>query len=122
LTFWERAGTLSLEKEEGAMFARILRSWLKVDKIAEAARTFQEGVIPLCREQPGFGGGFYMSDPKTGESVAITFWESQEAMLANERSHFFQEQVAKFIPFYLKPPVREAYEIILQEEPDRAKS
>ncbi len=98
------------------MFARILRSRLKLDKIDEATKTFREDVIPLCREQEGFKGGYFMSDPKTGESVAITFWESQEAMLANEQSHFFQQQVAKFIPFYVKPPVREAYEVILEEE------
>ncbi|MFZ2053531.1 MAG: antibiotic biosynthesis monooxygenase [Candidatus Aminicenantales bacterium] len=104
------------------MFARILRSRLKIDKIDEASRTFREGVIPLCREQRGFKGGYILSDPKTGESVAITFWESREAMLANEQSHFFQEQVAKFIPFYAKPPVREAYEVTLQEEAETAKS
>ncbi len=98
------------------MFARILRSRLKLDKIEEATKTFRENVIPLCREQEGFKGGYFMSDPKTGESVAITFWESREAMLANEQSHFFQQQVAKFIPFYVKPPVREAYEVILEEE------
>ncbi|HUU38897.1 MAG TPA: antibiotic biosynthesis monooxygenase [Candidatus Desulfaltia sp.] len=103
------------------MFARILRSRLKIDKIDEATRTFREGVIPLCREQRGFKGGYFLSDPKTGESVAITFWESREAMLANEQSHFFQEQVAKFIPFYTKPPVREAYEVILQEEAETPK-
>jgi heme-degrading monooxygenase HmoA len=104
------------------MFARILRSHLKTDKIDEAARTFREGVLPLCRKQRGFNGGYWLSDPNTGESVAITFWESREAMLANEQSHFFQEQVAKFITFYTKPPVREAYEVILREEAEPPKS
>ena len=98
------------------MFARILRSQLKVDKITDATRTFKEIVIPLCRKQQGFKGGYYMSDPKTGESVAMTIWESEEAMLANEASHFFQEQVARFIPFYAKPPIREAFEVTIREE------
>jgi heme-degrading monooxygenase HmoA len=98
------------------MFARILRSQLKIDRIVEATKTFREEVIPLCRRQRGFRGGYFMGDPKTGESVAITLWESREAMLENERSHFFQEQVTKFIPFYADPPVREAYEVILEEE------
>ena len=103
------------------MFARILRSRLKIDKIDDATRTFREDVLPLCREQQGFKGGYFMSDPKTGESVAITLWESREAMLANEQSHFFGEQVAKFIPFYTKPPVREAYEVILEAEAETPK-
>jgi heme-degrading monooxygenase HmoA len=98
------------------MFARVLRSQLKIDKIAEATRTFREVVLPLCRKQRGFKGGYYMSDPKTGEYVAITLWESEDDMLANEASHFFQEQVARFIPFYAKPPIREAFEVTIREE------
>jgi heme-degrading monooxygenase HmoA len=84
---------------------------LKVDKIAEATRVFRDTVVPLCRKQPGFRGGYYMSDPKTGESIAMTFWEREEDMLATEASRFFQEQVARFVPFYAKPPIREAFEV-----------
>ncbi|MGB7294818.1 MAG: antibiotic biosynthesis monooxygenase [Candidatus Aminicenantales bacterium] len=98
------------------MFARVLRSRMKIDKMDDAARTFEEDVIPLCRKQRGFEGGYFMGDPKTGESITITFWESREAMIATEQSRFFQEQVAKFIPFYTKPPVREIYDVILKEE------
>ena len=100
------------------MFARVLKSRLKIDKIAEATQIFQEIVIPLCREQKGFRGAFYMSDPKTGESMALTFWEGREAMLATEESRFFQEQVARFVPFYTQPPIREAYEVAIREEVD----
>ncbi len=103
------------------MFARILRSRLKIERIGDAIRTFEEGVLPLCREQHGFEGGYFLADPKTGESVAITFWKNREAMLQTEQSHFFQEQVAKFIPFYIKPPVREAYEVTVQEKAGKTK-
>jgi len=98
------------------MFARVLRSQLKIDKIAEATRTFKEIVVPMCRKQRGFKGGYFMSDSKTGESVAVTLWMNEEDMLANEASHFFQEQVARFIPFYAKPPIREAFEVTIREE------
>jgi heme-degrading monooxygenase HmoA len=98
------------------MFARVLRSQMKIDKIAEATRTFKEIVVPMCRKQRGFKGGYFMSDPKTGESVAVTLWMNEEDMLANEASHFFQEQVARFIPFYAKPPIREAFEVTIREE------
>jgi len=93
------------------MFARVLKMQLRVDKIPEATRIFRETVIPLCWKQRGFKGGYYMSDPKTGGSLALTLWERKEDMLATEASHFFQEQVARFIPFYAKPPIREAFEV-----------
>jgi heme-degrading monooxygenase HmoA len=102
---------LTLKEEKGAMFARVLKMRLRVDKIAEATRIFRGTVIPLCRKQPGFRGGYYMSDPKTGESIALTFWERKDDMLATEASRFFQEQVARFVPFFAKPPIREAFEV-----------
>jgi heme-degrading monooxygenase HmoA len=98
------------------MFARILKSQLKVDKIAEATRTFKQIVIPLCRKQRGFKGGYYMSDSKTGATVAMTLWESEDDMLATEANRFFQDQVALFIPFYAQPPIREAYEVTIRTE------
>jgi heme-degrading monooxygenase HmoA len=98
------------------MFVRILRSHLRIDKIAAATELFKKSVVPLCRKQSGFKGAYYMSNPKTGENLAMTFWESEEAIKATEESRFFQEQVARFVPFYAEPPVREAYAVILREE------
>jgi heme-degrading monooxygenase HmoA len=97
------------------MFVRVLRIQIKVDKIDKAAELFKKGVIPLCKKQAGFKGAYFMTDPKTGEGVVLTLWEHEKAMLANEESRFFQEQVAKFVDFYTKPPIRETYEVALTE-------
>ena len=97
------------------MFARVLRSRFRAGKVDQAVELFEKNVLPQCRKQPGFKGAYFLDDRGTGESVAITFWESEEAMLASERNQFFQQQVAKFIPYYEGSPVREAYEVILKE-------
>lgn len=98
------------------MFARVLRSHLRAGKVGQATELFEKSVLPQCRKQPGFKGAYFLTDPRTGESVAITLWTSEEAMLASEKNRFFQQQVAKFIPFYDISPVREAYEVILKAE------
>jgi len=98
------------------MFARVLRMQIKIDKIDEAAKLFKKGVIPLCQKQEGFEGAYDMTDPKTGESVAITLWTNERALLASEENRFFQEQVAKFVEFFAIPPIREAYEVALKAE------
>jgi hypothetical protein len=36
-------------------------------------------------------------------------------MLATESSHFFQEQLVKFMTFFKAPPIREAYEVVVQD-------
>jgi heme-degrading monooxygenase HmoA len=97
------------------MFARLLKIYINVDRIDEAKRLFKKNVVPLCKKQKGFKGAYFMTDPKTGEGMVMTLWESEEAMLANEQSHFFQEQVAKFLPFYTKAPIREAYEVAVKD-------
>jgi heme-degrading monooxygenase HmoA len=102
------------------MFARILRMQLKKDKITEAANLFKKNVLPLCKKQAGFEGAFYLTNPKTGEGMAITFWKTEEFLLASEENRFFQEQVAKFVGFFTIAPVREAYEVLLKKEPETA--
>ncbi len=97
------------------MFARLLRMQLKMDRIDEAANLFYKNVLPLCRKQKGFKGAYFMVDQKSGDGLVMTLWTSEKAMLANEQNHFFIEQVTKFIGFYAKPPIREAYEVALSD-------
>ncbi len=97
------------------MFARLLRITTKIERIDEAAKLFEESVIPLLKNQKGYKGAYFMTDRKTGVSVAITLWENEEDMLATESSHFFQEQLVKFMTFFTAPPIREAFEVIVQD-------
>ena len=71
------------------MFARLLRIQTKIERIDEAAKLFKESVIPLCKNQKGYKGAYFLTDRKTGISIPMTLWESEEDMLATESSHFF---------------------------------
>jgi heme-degrading monooxygenase HmoA len=97
------------------MFARLLRIKTKIERIDEAGKLFEERVIPLLNNQKGYKGAYFLSDRKTGVSIPITLWENEEDMLATESSHFFQEQLVKFMTFFKAPPIREAYEVIVQD-------
>ncbi len=97
------------------MFARVLRIKIKIERIDEAAKLFEESVIPLLKNQKGYKGAYFLTDRKTGVNIPITLWESEEDMLATESSHFFQEQLVKFMTFFKAPPIREAYEVIVQD-------
>ncbi len=96
-----------------AQYARILRMHLKLDCIDQAKKIFEESVIPLCKNQKGYRGAYFLADRKSGMCIPITLWESEEDMLETERSAFFQEQIIKFMPFFKSPPIREGYEIVL---------
>jgi heme-degrading monooxygenase HmoA len=88
---------------------------LLVDRIQEVEDLFNKEIIPLCKKQDGFQGIYLLKDTATGNCVVMTFWESEDAMLASERSHFFQEQVAKMLKFYKAVPVRETYELAVDD-------
>jgi heme-degrading monooxygenase HmoA len=95
------------------MFARTLRIQIAPDQIDAAAMLFEESVVPLCKSQKGFVGAEMLADRNTGSGVLITIWKSEQDLLANERSRFFQEQVAKFIGYFTAPPIRESFEVVM---------
>ena len=97
------------------MFARLLRLQIKIGRIDEAIKLFEDSVIPLCKNQKGYKGAHFLTDRKTGTCIPITLWESEEDMLATESSHFFQEQLVKFMGLFKAPPIRETFEVIIQD-------
>ena len=54
--------------------------------------------------------------------LVLTFWESDEAARASRMSGFYQQQVEKFsdVVFYRHEPGREAYNVVVAEEPQGA--
>jgi len=97
------------------MHARLLIIQLKVEQIDEASMLFEESVIPLCKDKKGYKGAYFLTDRKTGKCIMMTQWESEEDMLATEQSRFFQEQVIKFMSFFKSDPIREAYEVVIED-------
>lgn len=93
------------------MFARLTRARIKVDRIDEFIRLYEESVIPAAKSQKGYSGAYLLVDRQSGEAICITLWESEKDALANEESRYYLEQVAKFVNFYARPPIREGYEV-----------
>ena len=97
------------------MYVRLLIIHTEIKRIDEAAMLFEESVIPLCKDKKGYKGASFLADRKTGKCILTTQWESEEQMRATEQSRFFQEQVVKFMCFFKSDPIREAYEVVIQD-------
>ena len=65
------------------MHARLTRFEGAPDRIDDAVRQTEEVFVPRLREIEGFGGIVSLADRSTGTVVAITYWESEEAMRAS---------------------------------------
>ena len=95
------------------MFARLTIVQTKADKMDEAVKVSKESVVPAAKSQKGFVGARLLTEPN-GKGVFITFWDTEEDAIANEKSGYYQEQLAKFKDLFAAPPVHEGYEVSLQ--------
>ncbi len=98
------------------MYARVTSAQIDPKNIEKFTKIYTESVVPSAKKQKGFVGISLMFNPDTGDGLSIGYWESEEDAIATEKSLFYQEQVAKFIPFYVKHPIRDGYEVLVQEK------
>jgi heme-degrading monooxygenase HmoA len=96
---------------EVAMFARVTVIQGRTETMDQATKIFNESVIPAAKQQKGFKGALFMSDPVTGKGMSITMWDSEEDLKAGESSGYFKEQIAKFAPLLAGPPTRDVYAV-----------
>jgi heme-degrading monooxygenase HmoA len=96
------------------MFARLTIVQVKVDKLDETRKIFEESVIPAAKSQKGYRGGYLLTDRKTGKGISIGLWDTEKDAIANEKSGYYQEQLNKFKGLFTAPPVREGYEVSLK--------
>ena len=97
------------------MFARVTTFHVKMHRLEHAVRLYEESVLPAAREQKGYCGASLMTNPKTGKCLVITYWNREEDAVANERSLYYQEQLIKYVRIFLASPVRDGYELMVQD-------
>jgi heme-degrading monooxygenase HmoA len=96
------------------MYARMTTAETKVDWMDKFIKIYEESVVPAAKSQKGYCGAYFLVDRKTGKLVSITLWDCEEDALANEKSHYYQEQLIKIMNILTKPPIREGYEVVVQ--------
>ena len=96
------------------MFARFTIVQMKLDKMDEAIKLYEDSVVSGAKLQKGFCGIYLFTDRKTGKGYSISLWDSEEDAVANEQSGYYKEQVGRFAEFFAGPPVQESYEASIQ--------
>ena len=97
------------------MFTRLTIVQIKIDKIDDAIKLYEESVVPAAKSQSGYIGAHLLVDRKTGKGISMTVWDAELDGIANEQSGYYQEQLAKFKDMFTAPPVREGYEIVVSD-------
>ena len=102
-------------KEGEPAFARVTITQSKIESFDEMVKLYSESVVPAAKSQKGYLGILLLTNRETGKGMSIAIWESEEDAIANEKSGYYQEQVAKFKDYFTAPPVREGYEVSIKD-------
>lgn len=105
----------AVQKGSTTMYARVTIAQIKPGKMDEGIQINRDFIIPTGRQQQGFKGALLLTDQSSNKAIAITFWETEADMKAGESGGYYQAQLAKVASLVTAPPVREAYEVSIQE-------
>jgi hypothetical protein len=95
---------------EAEMVARVTHVQVKPEDIDESVRLFDESVVPAATQEEGFMGALLLVRDD-GQALAIDLADTLEHAHANERSGFYQSQIAKFADKIVEHPTREIYQV-----------
>jgi len=97
--------------------ARFTFSQMHPDQFGEVRAIFERATLPAVRGTPGNRGALLLIDRATGKSITVSLWEAGADLPAVEsESRVFREQMARYLPLFTVPPVREEYEVVVQAE------
>jgi heme-degrading monooxygenase HmoA len=94
--------------------ARVVSMEMLPIDVGEAARIYQERVLPAAREQQGFRGALLLTDAYTGEGLSVSLWSSEDDMHASEASGFYHRKLSELDALFISTPVRKHYEVSAQ--------
>lgn len=96
------------------MFARVITSQGFPGKQEEAARKWQEVVLPTIGQTPGFKGALMMSDLSNTRNMVITLWETEANAHYVDSSGSYAQAIDAMKDYIAAPPTVEIYKVNLQ--------
>ena len=94
------------------MHARITRIEASADLLDEMAGQFHEHSVPVLEGLDGYKGYALLGDRQNGTAMAITYWESEEAMQASEEATARERERAADTAKASSGPQVERFEVI----------
>ena len=102
------------------MYARVtMFPGLAPERINATLEEFKQQHLPMLEQQPGYRGVWTGVDYTGGRAIAVTYWESMEALHATDAlaGEMKAAAVTRAGVDRERPPITDRYEIVLQKEP-----
>ncbi len=97
------------------MYARVSTAEVQPGKMEEALSVSRDSILPAAKQQRGYEGGLWLTDPQTNKVMVITLWGSREDLEAGEASGYYREQLGKLGDALAGEVAREAYEVSIRD-------
>ncbi len=98
------------------MHARVTTIRGAPDKVDDVTRQTQEQTLPQLRQMEGFEGFVALGDRQSGKMLGLSFWESEEALRANDEAISSVRSKAAETADGVVASVEE-YEVLVNEAP-----
>src|SRR5689334_5269314 len=101
------------------MYARVTTfPGLAPERIKATLENFREEHLPKFERAPGYRGMWAGVDYTGGRAIAVTYWESLEALRATDKlaAEIRAVAVTRAGVDRNRPPITDRYEIVLQRE------
>jgi len=87
------------------------------DGVDAAVQSIHDDVIPRYRDLAGYRGFTILVDRERGEVLGISYWETEEDMLASEGAGEAARRIASDAGGHFDSGVRQAWEIAGEDRP-----
>lgn len=96
------------------MYARVSVYRGDEEQAEQAVELFRQDVLPWLRDATGFRGALILNDAEAERSLAITFWDSRDAVTDPEASGVaLRDEVSATVGSVLEE--QEIYEVLLSD-------
>lgn len=97
------------------MYARTIQAALVPGRTDDAIRTYEEQVLPLLQQQPGYVRSTMLVDRDRHEAMTITIWESKEAATATGEGTNYLKHAVGMLAGMVVPKSYKQWEIGLTD-------
>ena len=94
------------------MHARVTRLEASADLLDEMTRQFEAQSVPVIEGLDGYKGYILLADRTNGAAMAVTYWESEEALQASEDAVAPERERAVQTSGATSGPTVERYEVV----------
>ena len=94
------------------MHARVTRLEASPERLDEMTHQFEEQTVPVLKALAGYQGYALLADRGSGAAMAVTYWESEEALRGSDDAVKAERERAAETAEAAAGPTVERYEVV----------